>query len=371
MRIGINLLYLLPGIVGGTETYAVSMIRAMTELEPEHDYFVILNEESRHLDLGPSTRITRVVLPVRARRRAVRYFWEQVMLPGRLRELRLDVLHSPGYVGPANPPCPHVLTVPDLNFVALREAMSRSKRILLRFFVGTSVRGAREILTLSESSRSQIISFFSLDPAKVTVTHLAGRDLPPGSADRGAVAGRYGLPSRYVVAFSSLSPHKNIPRLIQAFAAIRDELPHSLVLIGHIPPTLPLAREIETLGLRERVVLTGFVPQDDVLPLIAGAELYVLPSLYEGFGLPILDAQGQSVAVACSTFGSIPEVAGEGAVYFSPVSVPDIARVVRAVLLDDDLRADLIRRGHENVHRFSWSQTASITLAAYKRAIAS
>ncbi len=369
MRVGINLLYLLPGIVGGSATYAVSLIKAMTALEPGHDYFVFLNEESRDLDLGSARSLQRIVLPIRAHRRGVRYAWEQTVLPLRARRMRLDVLHSPGYVGPFYPPCAHVLSVLDLNFVALGDAMPRHKRLLLRFAVGQSVKGATEILTLSESSRRQILDFYALPGDRVTVTHLAGRDNPETAPPRAAeTSAKYRLPQKYVVAFSSLSPHKNIPRLIRAFAQIKDRIPHSLVLLGHLPPGLPLQREIESLGVHDRIVATGFVPDEDVLPLIHEAELFVLPSLYEGFGLPILDAQGQSVAVACSTFGSIPEVAGTGAAYFSPTSVNEMSRVILLVLSDEDLRSDLIRRGEANRRRFSWTRTARITLDAYDRA---
>jgi len=370
VRIGINLLYLLPGIVGGSQTYAVSTIKAMTALEPEHDYFVFLNEESRDLDLGTAPRLRRIVLPIHAHRRSVRYAWEQTVLPVLAHRLRLDVLHSPGYVGPFFPPCPHVLSVLDLNFIALGNAMSRSKRVLLRFAVGRSVRRASEILTLSESSRRQILAFYKLPDERVTVTHLAGRDVTKDDASRPQdLIIRYNLPDKYLVAFSSLSPHKNIPRLVRAFAAIKDSVPHSLVLIGHLPYRLPLHGEIESLGLSDRVIITGFVPDADVLPLIRGADLFVLPSLYEGFGLPILDAQGQSVPVACSTFGSIPEVAGAGAAYFSPTSVDDMSLVLRNVLTNENLRADLVQRGQSNRRRFSWTKTANATLDAYRRAL--
>jgi glycosyltransferase involved in cell wall biosynthesis len=237
--------------------------------------------------------------------------------------------------------------------------------------VGASVRGADQILTLSETSRDEIIRYFDLSSDAVTAIHLAPRTGLNKFGSNGIARLRetYSLPEKYCVAFSSLSAHKNISRLIEAFAEIVRDVPQSLVLLGHLPKSLSIVQKIEQAGLRDRVITTGFVPDDDVMPLISGADLFVLPSLYEGFGLPILDAQIQGVAVACSTAGSIPEVAGDGAVFFSPTSVPEIAGAMRSVLLDSKLRLELVERGTRNVARFSWKRTAEQTLAAYGRAI--
>jgi glycosyltransferase involved in cell wall biosynthesis len=152
--------------------------------------------------------------------------------------------------------------------------------------------------------------------------------------------------------------------LIRAFALVKDTFPHSLVLIGHLPADVDLATESE--GMRDRMTMTGYVPKEHVLPLLSHADLFVLPSLYEGFGLPVLEAQQAAVAVACSTAGSLPEVGGDGALYFDPVSVENIAHTIRHCLTDAKLRSHLILKGRENLARFSWDKTARETLSVYQ-----
>ena len=187
----------------------------------------------------------------------------------------------------------------------------------------------------------------------------------PGGRDD--VAARYGVTGPYLLAFGSLSGNKNIPRLIRAFAGIKDQVPHSLLLVGHMTPGPGLQAEITALGVGDRIKITGYVPEAHVMPLLAGADLFVFPSLYEGFGLPILEAQMAGVAVASSTAASLPEVAGEGAALFDPLSTDDMARVIRDCLLDSGRRAALIGKGRANVARFSWKRTAVETLDCYHR----
>jgi glycosyltransferase involved in cell wall biosynthesis len=169
----------------------------------------------------------------------------------------------------------------------------------------------------------------------------------------------------YILAFSSLSAHKNIARLISAFAHISTAVPHSLVLVGHLPEKTAVRSELEAVG-DDRVRFTGYLPDADVEALMHGASLFAFPSLYEGFGLPILDAQNAGVPVACSSAGALPEIAGDGAVQFDPLSVDGMADALQRCLLDMDLREALVAKGHENARQFSWDRTARETLEVYK-----
>ncbi|MHB8770713.1 MAG: glycosyltransferase family 4 protein [Syntrophales bacterium] len=366
MKIGINLLYLLPGVVGGTETYAAGLLQGLAEIDRQNEYVVFVNRESEHWPLPRGENFRRVVCPVRAAGRASRYLYEQVQLPRLLGRHRIDVVHSLGYVGPLVAPCPSVVTVHDLNYVTLRHTMSAARRIALRFFSMQSARRADRVITISAFSKGEICRVIHLDPGKVTAIHLGAMrtGVSPAAGEWGKLAGRYGIPEPYVVAFGGRTLNKNIPRLIRAFALVRDAVPHSLVLIGHLPADVDLAAEAEE--LRERVVVTGYVPEGDILPLLSHADLFVLPSLYEGFGLPALEAQQAGVAVACSTAGSLPEVAGAGAVYFDPESVDAMAAAIRRCLADAPLRSQLVRNGRENGARFSWDKTAEETVAVYR-----
>ncbi len=366
MRIGINLLYLLPGVVGGTETYAAGLLQGLAAIDRQNEYCVFVNRESEGWPLPGAVNFTRVLCPVRAVGRASRYFFEQVRFPRLLAEHRIDVVHSLGYVGPLVAPCPTVVTIPDLNYIAMKRTMPLSRRIPLGFFSKQSAQRANQVITISEFSKGEICRTIKLNPDKTTVTHLGGPGNPgPDSADnRGGLTERYRIRAPYVVAFGGRTLNKNIPRLIRAFAQVKDAFPHSLVLIGHLPADVALAAESG--DIRERITVTGYVPAEHVLPLLYHADLFVLPSRYEGFGLPVLEAQQAGVALACSRAGSLPEVGGNGAIYFDPDSTEDIARVIISCLADAELRSGLVRKGRENLVRFSWDKTARQTITVYQ-----
>jgi glycosyltransferase involved in cell wall biosynthesis len=370
MKIGINLLYLLPGMVGGTETYAAGLLHGLAEIDLRNEYVVFVNSESVNWPLPEAANFTRVVCPVRAARRASRYLFEQLRLPLLLSRYDIDVVHSLGYVGPLLAPCPSIVTIHDLNYFALKKTMPFIKRNVLRFFSMQSARRAAHVMTISHFSKGEICRIIKLEPSKTTVGHLgAGYGASNFSGDWAELTSRYNIRTPYVAAFGGGTLNKNMPRLIRAFASVKDTFPHSLLLIGHIPSDLDLTAE--TKEVRDRVTVTGYVPGDHILPLLSHAELFVLPSLYEGFGLPVLEAQQASVAVACSSAGSLPEVGGDGALYFDPTSVEQMADAIRHCLSDVRLRSQLISKGRENVSRFSWTKTAKETLSVYQRAVKS
>lgn len=368
LRIGLNLLYLLPGVVGGTQTYAVNLIQHLAVLDTMNEYFLFVNHESADLPLVDAPNFRRIVCPVRATRRINRYLWEQSILPLQLARHRVDLVHSLGYVGPLYPPCRHVVSVPDLNYLAFRDLMEGARQRILSTLIPRVARRAAHVVTISEYSKRQITTHIGIADEKVTVTYLAARvpaDTKVSSGEQ--IPGRYGISHPYLIAFSSLSPHKNIVRLIQAFAQVCEEAPHHLVLMGHLPPGVDIRGEIERAGITSRVVITGYVPDEDIAPLLSHADLFVFPSLYEGFGLPVLEAQQAGVAVACSTAASLPEVAGEAAAMFDPHSVPEMASAIRRCLQDPVLRTSLVQKGHRNRERFSWTRTARETLGIYER----
>jgi glycosyltransferase involved in cell wall biosynthesis len=251
--------------------------------------------------------------------------------------------------------------VPDLNYIRHQGRHTAAGRRVLRFFVEQTVKRADHVITISEFSRDEIIRNLEIPEDKVTVTHLAGRESSNGAgADENVSA----IPAPYIMAFSSLSAHKNLPRLVEAFHKIIDVVPHSLVLVGHMPENPEFRAALEG-AIGDRVKFTGYLPDDQVASLMKNASLFAFPSLYEGFGLPILDAQHAGVPVTCSAVAALPEVAGDGAYLFDPLSVDEMADALKACLVDQDLRASLIEKGFHNAARFSWDKTARETLAVY------
>jgi glycosyltransferase involved in cell wall biosynthesis len=364
MLIALNLLYLIPGVVGGTETYATSLIHALAEADGDNEYVVFVNKGAADLDVTPAENFRRVVCPFIALRRIVRYSWEQAVLPFQLRREAPDLVHSLGYVAPLAARGPHVVTVHDLNYLGHRGRRTAVGRRAFRFFVEQTVKRADHIITISNFSRSEIVKHLAVDEEKISVIYEAGHELNVAGSAMTPPSIHSPLPTPYVMAFSSLSAHKNIARLVAAFGSVSHVVPHSLVLVGHLPENPGVRAESEKAG-SDRVRFTGYLPEDEVQSLLQHASLFAFPSLYEGFGIPILDAQHAGVPVTCSAVAALPEVAGEGAYLFDPHSVKSIANALSACLLDMDLREKLVKKGCENAARFSWQKVARETLAVY------
>ena len=369
MHIALNLLYLIPGVVGGTETYARSLIDALAREDDDNEYSVYLSREAADLDVTPAPNFKRFVTPVVAMQRAARYGWEQGILPLQLMRRKPDLVRSLGYVSPLAAQCPQVVSVHDVNYLGHKGRRTAIGRRAFQFFVERSVRRADRVITISEFSRKEIVRHMNVSKDKVTVVYLAGRDNADeaNGSPESEIVQSIGRP--YILAFSSLSAHKNIARLIAAYSKISSDVPHALVLVGHLPEKAGERNQMQSVE-NDRIVFTGFIPDEEVDALMKSASLFAFPSLYEGFGLPILDAQHASVPVACSSASALPEVAGDGAVQFDPHSVDDMAQALRRCLVDQDLRARLIAAGHANTSRFSWGRTARETLDVY-RAVAS
>jgi glycosyltransferase involved in cell wall biosynthesis len=357
VRIGLDLLYLIPGVVGGTETYARGLLTGLAAVGRRHEYVVFVNEEAADWPL-PAGPFTRVVCPVRAESRAARYAFGQMRLLLWVRERGLDVLHSPGYVGPLLAPCPLVLTVHDANWLALARGLPLSKRLFLGPMTRLSMKRARVVLTVSEFSRSELLNRTGVSPEKVWVTHEVADARPSARPARGG-----GAP--YFTAFSSASPNKNIPFLLKAFEKARAlGVEHDLVLIGHRPAS-GFGRV--SAGVR----FTGWLPDDRRDAVVAGADALVFPSLYEGFGLPVLEAMAAGVPVLSSNRASLPEVGGDAAEYFDPENVEEMAVKISTLAADRRARERMREAGFRNVACFSWEKTAAATLNAYEQALAS
>jgi glycosyltransferase involved in cell wall biosynthesis len=356
LRIGLNLLYLRPGKVGGTETYARGLLSGLAGVAPEHQFIVFLNRSARDWPLPAG--FERVVCSV-SPRQSSRYLYEQVALPADLRRLDIDVVHSLAYVAPVLTPCASVVTVHDLNFREPSHRMPLVRRVALRSFVSAAVRSSDAVIVVSRFTGDELVAVMPDAAERLHVVHEAPM---PESASVAREQLRWVGPDPYFIAFSSVSPNKNLERLVDAYTRLRaGGLRHSLILVGHPPawsdPAVP------------GVVWTGYRSDAEVAGLLRSADALLFPSLYEGFGLPVLEAMQAGVAVACSRCAALPEVAGDAALYFDPRDVASIARAITQLAGDPALRASLVERGRARVASFSWERAARETLAAYDAAL--
>lgn len=362
MRIGLNLLFLLPGETGGIQTHACALIEELARIDTRNDYFLFLNQESGGLFAGLPKNFRRVPCPFRAQRRAVRYAWEQLVLPAQAIALRLDLLHSLAYVGPVFAPCVSVVTTHDVNFLAWGGAMGLGRRAVMGGICLALAHRAELVLTVSNFAASEIVRRMGVAKLKVIVVPNAGARgslaIPEGACRR--------LDKPYVVAFGGGDQNKNIRRLVEAYARLAGEFPHSLVLIGRVPDYVKQVIESLPPAVRTRVVAPGYLSAEDVQRTLAEADVFVFPSFYEGFGIPILEAQAAGVPVACSDAASLPEVAGGSTELFDPHQSTDMAAAIARVLSNPALRQRLRAAGHNNVLRYSWTTSAARLLATYE-----
>lgn len=367
MRIGINLLYLIPNQCGGTETYGVCLTNALVMLDATNQYVVFLNKESESLALIEAANLKKVVCNIKAVCRPLRYLYEQIVLPIILIKHRIDLVHSLGYVAPLVVSCINVVTVPDMNYVDIRQTIPLFKRLMLGLFSSAAVRLTDHVITISQFSKSVICQRIGIAPAKITVTHLGPGWLgkPPAPMDWETLRTQYELPEKYIIAFGGGTLHKNIPRLINAYLECTDVHDFSLAIMGHLPLDAQLPA-MPGVAVGPRVQWLGYVPVAHIQPLLSHSALFVLPSLYEGFGMPILEAQFAGALVASSNAASLPEIGGEGAIYFDPMSVPAISEAIRSGLKGEASWTAGIRRAAEsNLRRFSWKATAQASLDVY------
>jgi len=284
--------------------------------------------------------------------------FEQVGLPRALRRSGADLVHAPNCFLPLRRPCPGVVTIHDLAFEAHPEDFSRRTGWKYRTFAPRAARSAERVICVSEHTRGDVCERYGVDHARTRVVYsapcLAGSDEEPP-------------PGPYLLAVGDLRRKKNLLRLVRAFRALRAEgLPHRLVLAGL---DLGAGERVRAEAGQAPVELTGYVSDARLDALIRGADLLVYPSLYEGFGLAIVEAMARGCPVAAANTTSLPEAGGEAAAYFDPLDEEDMAAAIRAVTEDRGRRTEMVERGRARAAELSWERTARETAGIYRELV--
>ena len=292
-------------------------------------------------------------------------------LARQLRRLRPHLLHVQ-YTAPLACPVPVVVSVHDVSYLEHPEFFPFPRALQLRCTVERTVRSAARILTPSEFSRRAIAKAYGLDPERIAVVPNGVSSTFRPVARETALArvqARFGIPGPYILTVGDLQPRKNQAGLIQAFEELLREspqLPHRLVLVGKETFLGSAVRKTaQQSRVADRIHFTGFVDDDELLDLYAGCELFVFPSFYEGFGMPIVEAMACGRAVACSNASAMPEVADAAALLFDAHSIGQMTRAMRDLILDHELRARMERLGLARASLFSWEQAVQKTLDVY------
>ena len=355
--------------LGGNESYAVNLIEALAQIDSVNNYtiYVTTNEARDRFSNRWSNFKVRSTLPHTPLIRI------PLTLSAELRKHPVDVLHVQ-FTAPPFCPCPVVVSIHDLSFEHLPQTFKRRSRTQLRLTVRQSARRAARILSLSQHTRCDIMETYGIDSNRIEAIPLAAPDHFCAVIDKRElqrVRHTYGINGDYILSVGSIQPRKNLPRLVQAYASLRgdcsaDKLP-KLVLVGKCAwlydETL---RTLDEAGVKDSVVLTGYVPESDLPALYSSALCFVYPSYFEGFGLPPLEAMKCGAPVIVGNRTSLPEVVGDAGLTVDPFDVGAIAGAISKLMNDSTLRAKLSQKGQERATAFSWRETARRTLRVYQ-----
>jgi glycosyltransferase involved in cell wall biosynthesis len=352
LRLGVNTLFYLPGEVGGSETYLLETLRALVRRAEAPDLVLFTNAENHARLRAECPGAELVETGVGAASRPARILAEQFRLPRLVKQARVDVLWSPGYTAPAFCACPQVVSVLDMQYKRFPQDVSWLAARAMDVLYPSAARRCDAVVAISEFAQSEVVRFTGIPAEKVTVTPLAADPAygepagPPPAEVRGAP---------YLLCVAHTYPHKNVEVLVRAFHRIAPEIPHRLVLVGKArfgEPAVAAAMEKAPPG---RVVRFHGLRRRDLMALYQGADWFVFPSLYEGFGLPVLEAMLAGVPVLTTREASIPEVGGDAVRYADGRDEAAFAAALReAVACPADRKATQAAAAKERARGFTW-----------------
>jgi glycosyltransferase involved in cell wall biosynthesis len=383
MRIGINALFLQKPATGMGQ-HLFHLVEGMDALEDKDNQYVLLSPRFRRAytvrapQLSDRFREVEVVSALaRLGENAEKLWWEQIGIVRAGLHEKIDLLHCPYWANPLWSPWPTVVTIHDvIQFVLPEYAWRKISRFYFSL-VSRAARRASAIIAVSECSKRDIVKLLGLPAERI---HVIGNAVDEGFhpvRDAWLLANvreRYGIGPRFILYFGGFDLRKNVPRLIEAYArlphSVRDE--YQLVLAGRYQrlghPLFPDPRlTVQQFGLNGRVIFTGQIREQDKAPLYSAATLFTFPSLYEGFGIPVLEAMACGTPVLTSDISALPEVAADAGVLVNPYDVAAICEGMATLLEDQKRREDLSRRGLERARRFTWRQVAEQTLRVYQQ----
>lgn len=362
----------------GSGVYAYELLREFAK-NKKHNFIVYLKEKPqndlpketanfKYLAFGPKKLWTRFALPLR-------------LTFGK----KPDVFFSMGHYGPQFSKIPYIITIFDLSYLHFPQMFKKDDLYQLVNWSKHSIHNSKHIFTISKSTKDDIIKNYNISPSKITVTYMgydSGLFKPQPDSKIEKIKSKFKITGDYIIFVGTLQPRKNIERLIEAFYQVvrqssrqvvrnntpdnpNTQIPNSLQLViagkkGWLFD--PIFQKVKDLNLTSNVIFTDYVPKEYLPALISGAKLYVLPSLYEGFGIPVIEAQACGVPVVVSNTSSLPEVVGESGITVDPTDIKSITNGIKKVLTNQKLASELTQKGLINAKRFSWQKCAQQTL---------
>jgi glycosyltransferase involved in cell wall biosynthesis len=377
VRILIDALSVVPGETGGGETYIQELVNALGEVDHRNNYLVLVSPDSLHLFADLGQNFSFLTVKINNRLRPVRVLYEQLYLPVLARRWGANVIHFPGNI--ISLTCsllgiPSVVTIQDaspLFYLSNFPSYVRKLRTrILIFLTRYAAKHSHAVITATKFSQREICTWTNVSAHKVFVVPHGCPHKSDLNVDQASTLRRYGLVQPYVVIVGRANKHKNLDFFVRAFAQAKRtyNFPHQLVIAGPAGSGhIDLLASVAESRAEHFVRLIGYVPANDLPAIYQSSDLFAMPSLYEGFGFPVLEAMQLGVPTLLSSAASLPEVGGDAAVYVDPRDLTSIGTMLGKVLTDDALRRRLGDRGKIQAAKFSWQKTALETIAVYEK----
>lgn len=368
MRIGIEATAYYKNIAG-SGVYARNIINIWKKKEGnKNTIFLFSSKRPSEIDLGKKKNIfARLINGIKD------ILWMQIVLPIKLKKNNVDILFCPTFLGPIFSHCPTIVTILDMSFIRYPQTLDRLFLFYVKILLPLIKKRANVILTISEFSKMEIIKLLKVPKEKIKVIYGGCDEKFNVISDEvgiNKVKNKYKLSQKFILNVGTLEPRKNITSLIAAFNELKKKqlIDHKLVLCGpkgwHYKD---IFKKIKELKLENEIIFLGFIPEEDLPFLYNVAQVFVYPSLYEGFGLPVLEAMSCGCPVITSNVSSLPEIVGNSAILVDSLNTEELEQAILKVIKNKDLRKDLIKKGIERSKMFSWEKAAEDAFAILKR----
>jgi glycosyltransferase involved in cell wall biosynthesis len=352
----------------GISKYTENLIRSLAGIDQSNEYVLLSNTKSRR-DWSKFSNVSEKVIRLPNVGRFTEKFWEEALLPVELK--KADIFHSPRFMLPKKKVCKYIDTIHDLAFKRYPELFTEQTFSYVNDWVERAVKKADKIIAISNNTKKDLIDLFNAKADRIEVIYL-GVDhafCPVDSNDPlTETRNKYGLPEKFILFVGTIEPRKNLKRLIEAFYEFRKDASnqHALIIAGGRGwQYSEIFKSVEKLGLDKHVIFLDYIPEQDLPLIYNAADLFVYPSLYEGFGLPVLEAMACGVPVVTSDTSSLPEITQDAAVLVHPLDTHALAKAMENVLKDRDLMLKMRDKGLKRASQFCWSETAKKTLQVY------
>lgn len=366
MRIGINLLSIKE--ITGIGVYARDLLSNIRNFDGDDTFFIFTNKKLHDRFYFQSPNFKYITLPVNPDRYLSRIIFEQLISPVYFLKFKFDILFSPSVFNPLLCGCPKVTVLHDAGY--LDEGVRGLKPLYLKFVTCAAIK-SRYLITVSNFAKEEILKYLKIPRERIKVIYLSEPELPKISMERSKeIIYKFGIENPYLFYIGLIVPHKNIKNMLRAFKTISEESKNlKFVFSGRVVEELiDFWGIVKSLSLESRVIYTGRVTDEEKVALYKNSLAFIFPSTHEGFGLPVLEAQGLGIPVLTSNVTSLPEIGGDSVLYVDPYSVEEIADGMEKLITDRNFSEDLVRKGFENIKRFSGAAEAEKTVEIIRRA---